>query len=316
MNKNDALVIEEHAEKIASRSVKGRALAGIAMASFACILWSFNFVIARGISKQMPPVTISFFRWLCAAIIIIPIAWKKFYSEKHLVPQHWKNILLATICGISLYSPLIYLSGHYSPAINLALIGTTTTPVFTFIIARIFLKERIPPLRLLGLLICIAGIILLLSGGSWYAIVHFHFTTGDKWMLLGAFLFAIYNIVVRKKPSGLSQLTYLFVTFILGALLLLPFYVWEASVSTPVAWNTNLLLIVLYSGAGTSVAAFFCWNAAIQRIGSARTSVFGNLIPVLATLEAMWLLNESVSLIQIISMCVVTAGLVLATFKK
>ena len=310
------IVSDKNVVEHPSNVLKGRAFAGIAMALFACILWSFNFIIARGISKHMPPVAISFFRWLCAAIIITPIAWKKFSAEKHLVPKHWKNILLATVTGISLYSPLIYLAGHYSPAVNLALIGTTTTPVFTFLIAAVFLKERIPPLRLIGLLICVAGIILLLSKGSWYAIIHFHFTTGDKWMLLSAFLFAVYNIAVRKKAGELSALTYLFVTFVLGAVLLFPVYVWEASISAPIAWNSNLLLIVLYSGACTSVAAFFCWNAAIQRIGSARTSVFGNSIPVLASLEAVWLLHESVSIVQILSMCIVTAGLILATFKK
>ena len=286
------------------------------MALLSCILCSFNFIIARGISKQMPPVAISFFRWLCASVIIIPIAWKRFSIEKQLVWRHWKNILLATIAGISLYSPLIYLAGHYSPAVNLALIGTTASPVFTFIIAGIVLKEKIPPVRLIGLFICIAGIILLLSKGSSDVILHFRFTIGDKWMLLGAFSFAVYNIAVRKKPPAISPMTYLFATFVLGTLLLLPAYLWEAQNTPPIAWNTNLWLIVLYSGAGTSVAAFFCWNAAITRIGSARTAVFGNLIPVLASLEAVWLLNESVSMVQIISMCVVTAGLVLATFKK
>ncbi|CAN5392095.1 DMT family transporter [soil metagenome] len=286
------------------------------MALFACILWSFNFIIARGISKLMPPVTISFLRWLCAAIIITPIAWKRFSTEKHLITRHWKNILLATITGISLYSPMIYLAGHYSPAVNLALIGTTASPVCTFLIAAIFLKEKIPPLRLIGLLICITGIILLLSKGSWYSITHFYFTTGDKWMLLGAFSFGVYNVAARKKSPELSPLTYLFVTFVLGTLILLPFYLWEANTANPIVWTPNLWLIVLYSGAGTSVAAFFCWNAAITRIGPARTSVFGNLIPVLASLEAVWLLHETVSFIQIISMCIVTAGLVLATFKK
>src|SRR5678809_1718812 len=83
---------------------RSQTFAGIALATLACILWSFNFIIARGISKQMPPVAISFYRWLCAAVIIIPIAWKRFSAEKHLVWRHWPNILLATLSGITLYS--------------------------------------------------------------------------------------------------------------------------------------------------------------------------------------------------------------------
>lgn len=264
----------------------------------------------------MPPVSVSFYRWLCAAIIIAPVGFKSFWKQKHLLAAHWKNILLATLTGISLYSPLIYLAGHYSPAINLAVIGTTVTPVLTFIIAAVFLKEKIPPLRMAGLAVCIAGIILLLSNGSWHTIAHFRFTTGDKWMLLGAFLFAIYNIVVRQKSPAILPLAYLFVTFIAGTLLLLPLFLAEAAHTPPVHWNTNLVLVMLYSGAGTSVAAFFCWNAAITRIGPAKTAVFGNTIPVLSTLEAIWLLHETVSWVQVLSMVIVTAGLVLATVKK
>jgi drug/metabolite transporter (DMT)-like permease len=296
-------------------NTRQQTLTGIAMALMACILWSFNFIVARGISNQVPPVSISFYRWAIATIIIIPIAWNRFYAERNLLLKNWKNILWASIMGIGLYSPLIYLAGHYSPAINLALLGTTSTPVFTFIIAAIFLKERIPINRLLGLLICIGGIVLLLSGGSWQTIIHFHFSKGDKWMLLAGLMFAVYNIVVRNKSKDISPLAYLFVTFVIGTLILLPMYVWEKNHTPPVQWNSNLLLIMLYCGAGASVAAFFCWNAAITRIGSARTAIFSNLIPVLASFEAVWLLGETVSLIQVISMLIVAAGLVLANVK-
>lgn len=295
---------------------KSNTFIGISLALIACILWSFNFIVARGISKLMPPVSVSFYRWLCAAIIIIPIGYKNFYKQRILLLKEWKNIFLATLTGISLYSPLIYLAGHYSPAINLALIGTTVTPVLTFIIAAVWLKEKIPPARLAGLFICIAGIILLLSKGSWNTIIHFRFTTGDKWMLLGALLFAVYNIIVRKKSPAITPLAYLFATFVLGTILLFPQFLVERSHAEPIHWTLNLFLIMIYSGAGTSVAAFFCWNAAITRIGSAKTAVFGNTIPVLASFEAVWLLNETVSLIQVVSMVIVTAGLVLATIKK
>jgi drug/metabolite transporter (DMT)-like permease len=53
------------------------------------------------------------------------------------------------------------------------------------------------------MLICIAGILLLISKGSWQILASFHFSTGDVWVLAGAFAFAVYNILVRKKPAGI-----------------------------------------------------------------------------------------------------------------
>jgi drug/metabolite transporter (DMT)-like permease len=61
------------------------------------------------------------------------------------------------LAGITLFNTFVYIAGHYSPAINLALIGTSSSPVIAIILARIFLKEAVTPLRVLGLLLCIGG---------------------------------------------------------------------------------------------------------------------------------------------------------------
>ena len=81
--------------------------------------------------------------------------------------------------------------------------------------------------------LCISGVIFLLSRGSLQNLVSFHFTKGDGWILLAAFCFAVYNTLVRKKPSGISPVNYLFVIFSFGTLLLFPFYFWEIASTVP-----------------------------------------------------------------------------------
>jgi drug/metabolite transporter (DMT)-like permease len=84
---------------------------------------------------------------------------------------------------------------------------------------------------------------------------------------------------------------------------------------TGIQWNVSLVLIILYLGVGASVISFFCWNAAIARLGAARTSIFGNLIPVFSSLEAVWLLNEKILPTHITGMALVFAGVFLANKK-
>ena len=84
----------------------------------------------------------------------------------------------------------------------------------------------------------------------------------------------------------------------------------------PVIWDKNLFGSILYLGIGASVISFFCWNAAIARIGSVSTALFGNLIPIFSTLEAVWLLGETITLVHVISGVLVIIGLVLANLKK
>jgi drug/metabolite transporter (DMT)-like permease len=290
--------------------------AGIAFAILATIIWSGNFIVARGVIHQIPPFSLAFFRWMTAAVIMVPLALKKFNAEKEIVLRHSRYLFWVALTGIALFNTLIYIAGHYSPAINLALIGTTSSPVFAIILAAVFLKERIKPLRIIGLITCISGIVLLLSGGSYKRLINFHFSTGDGWILGGALCFAIYNTLVRKKPTLISPANFLLVIFTMGSFLLLPFYIWEAFHSTPIPWNVNLVLIILYLGLGTSVVAYLLWNAAIARLGSARTALFGNLIPVFSTLEAVWILNEQITPIHLISGILVIAGLVIANLRR
>jgi len=284
-------------------------LTGVSLAVLATLIWSGNFIIARGLSKQINPVSLAFYRWAIASIVLLPFAAKKFSQDWRQITHSWRYLFWISLTGISLFNTLVYIAGHYTTAINLALIGTTSSPVMSIILARIFLHERIGLAKIAGLGLCIAGILFLLSKGNPENLFALRFSSGDAWMLLAAFCFAVYNILVRKKPAGISPLSFLLSVFMLGTLLLLPFFVWQA---TPVKWDGTLIGSVLYLGVGASVVCFFIWNISIGILGAGRTALFGNLIPVFSSLEAVVLLNEEFSWIHIASMVFVFSGLLLA----
>ena len=299
-----------------TEAAKRNTYTGIAFAVITTIIWSGNFIIARGVYKQIPPVSLAFYRWSLASVIIFFLGYKKFVAEKIFVFKNFKYFFLVALMGITLFNTFIYVAGHTTSAINLALIGTTAAPIFAIIIAAIFLKESITQLRIAGLLFCIAGVVVLISKGSLKTLLAFRFTAGNVWILLSAFVFSIYTVLVKRKPSIISPITFLFVVFIGGTLLLLPLFIAEKIIMPTVQWDGHLLGSILYLGIGASVIAFFCWNSAIARIGSVRTALFGNLIPVFSTLEAVWLLGETITLVHIISGALVITGLVLANLKN
>ncbi|MFT3822723.1 MAG: DMT family transporter [Chitinophagaceae bacterium] len=289
---------------------------GTVLAIVAVIIWSGNFIAARGIISQISPINLAFYRWLTASIILFPFAIKQLLAEKETLLQHKGYFFWTALSGIALFNTFVYIAAHHVPAINLALIGTTLSPVFAIILAAVFLKEPVRPLRIAGLLLCVSGIVLLLSRGSWQRLQNLRFTSGDGWIVAAAFTFAVYTILVRRKPAGISPRAYLLAVFTGGTLLLLPWFVYEQVSASRIEWSTNLLLVILYLGAGASVIAFLCWNLAIARLGAARTAIFGNLIPVFASLEAVWILNEQITWLHGISSLLVLAGLVLANMRK
>lgn len=287
-------------------------LIGIVLAIIATLVWSGNFIVARGVADAIPPISLAFYRWLTATVIMLPLAGNTLWQHRSYLRKHSAYLLGTALFGVTLFNTFVYIAGHYSTAINLALIGTTTSPVFSILLARIFLGERLPTVRLAGLVLCITGIVWLLGQGNITTLLHLRFGAGDGWILAAALAFAIYNIRVRKQPPGLPGTTFLLVVFMLGTFLLLPAWLVEANLQPPVQWNTNLMLIILYLGAGTSVIAFLCWNVALRYLGAGRTALFGNLIPVFSTAEAIWILNERLTWIHITGGIVVVAGLVLA----
>jgi len=291
-------------------------LTGISLAALAALIWSGNFIVARGVFKEIPPISLAFYRWAIATLMIAPFAWKKFKQELPVFKKAIPYFFWISLAGITLFNTFVYIAGHYSPAINLALIGTSSSPVIAIILARIFLKEAVTPLRVLGLLLCIAGVLLLVSKGSWSNLLAFRFSRGDWWILVAATCFAIYSTLVKSKPAGISAINFLFLIFGIGTLLLLPMFIWETNHSSPIAWNRNLYGVIFYLSLGTSVLAYLCWNAAIGILGPSRTSLFSNLIPVFSSIEAVWILGEKITLIHVISGALVITGLLLANLRK
>ncbi|HMP86940.1 MAG TPA: DMT family transporter [Lacibacter sp.] len=292
-----------------------KALTGMLLAVLATLIWSGNFIVARGVAQEIPPVSLAFYRWATATLLLAPLAGRQLRQAIPVIRQNKAYLFWTALSGVTLFNTFVYVAGHYSEAINLALIGTTTSPVFSILLARLFLREYITPLRLAGLSLCIAGILLLLSNGSWSTLLHLRFGKGDWWILAAALAFAVYNIFVRRKPASLPPLAFLLAVFATGTLLLLPAWVVELQYQPAVQWNLRLLLVVLYLGAGTSVIAFLCWNAAISRLGAGRTALFGNLIPLFSTLEAVVLLGERVTWLHAAAGAVILSGLVLANRK-
>ena len=288
---------------------------GIGLAILATLIWSGNFIIARALNGKIPPFSLSFYRWLIASLIVLPFAIKQFSSQWKLVKRSWPYFLCASLFGIALFNSLVYIAAHFTSAINLALIGTTSSPIMAIILARIFLKEKIGWMKMAGMILCSLGVLFLLLKGNFQNLLSLHFSTGDLWSLLAAFSFAVYNTLVKKKPAGVSAVNFLFVVFSLGTLLLFPFYLWELNHYPAVVLSGELIFSVLYVGIGASVICFFIWNIAISKLGAGRTALFGNLIPVFSSIEAAIILHEDFTWVHIASMAIIFAGLLLANLR-
>lgn len=290
--------------------------AGIGLAVLAAFIWSGNFIIARKVIRDIPPVSLAFYRWLLASAIIFPFAMARFSREWRVARSSLPYLFWAALTGVALFNTFVYIGAHHTSAIKLTLIGTTTSPIVATVLARVFLHEKLGLLKICGLLLCIVGVLVLLSNGSFEALLQLKFSRGDLWVIAAGFCFAVYNTMVKKKPTGISPINFLFLIFSIGTFLLLPFYLFELSEAPKAAWSTELILFIIYLGLGASVICFIIWNMAIHKIGAARTILFGNMIPIFGTIGSVVLLHEKFEWIYLVSMLIVFAGIILANIRS
>ena len=288
---------------------------GIGLALLAALLWSGNYIVARGLYREIAPVSLAFFRWLTATVILAPFAYKSVCKEVHLLKNHWILLSITALLGVTLFNTFIYVAGSYSSAINLAIIGTTAAPILVLALAAIFLKEKVRGSQVAGMMICVLGILLLVTKGHLQNLGSFQASKGDIWILAAALSFALYTLLVRRKPKTLSSLTYLFSLFFLGTIFLLPAYAIDLAHGHSFLVTPNLLAVFLYLGAGASVGAFLSWNVAIQKMGAARTALFATGIPIFSSMEAVIILGEEASWVLVVSLLLIVCGLAVANIK-
>jgi drug/metabolite transporter (DMT)-like permease len=288
---------------------------GALLALAATFIWSWNYIVARGVIENIPPVALSFFRWSTAFLFIIPFALKNLIREKEAVKANINYIIIMALLSVTMFNTLIYIAGHSTTAINLSLIAIST-PVFIILISHYLLKEKTSAAGWIGVAVTITGVILLICRGSLSVLTTISFSAGDIWMTIAAAIFALYSILLRRKPSGIGRMTFLIATFGLGTAMLLPFFLIERYFQPVINFTPEVIVSILYTGIFASITAFFLWNRSVEIIGAAKAGIIYYTLPLFSSLWAFLLLGEDFLLIHLFSMILIIAGIIIATDIK
>ena len=205
-------------------------ISGYLFAIGATAIWSGNFIIARGLNESIPPISLAFWRWVVAVIVFLPFALKPLITEWDILKKNIFYLCITALLGITIFNTLIYFAGHTTTAINLSLISITF-PVFIVILSRIFYRELITINKGVGIILVATGIVFLITKGTLSRLLNISFAIGDIWMLAAAIIFAVYSILLKRKPKQLSIWAFQLSTFILGLIFLFPFSLFLVGIS-------------------------------------------------------------------------------------
>jgi len=255
------------------------------------LFWSGNFIVARGIQEFIPPLSLSFWRWTLALLILIPFSARSFLRQKDLMLKHWKIILLLGILGIAGFSTFIYIALHSTTVTNTVLINATN-PIFIVIFSWIGFNDRVSWVQIGGIVLSLAGLIWIITRGNPALLATLQFARGDLWTLAAAVCWGLYTVLLRQYPGRTDSIAFLTALFTAGLIFLAPLYILEYVSESSIRLNTASVGGVLYLGIFPSIFAYIFWNGGVKAVGANKAGVFVYLIPVFSIILAFFFFDE------------------------
>ena len=256
-----------------------------ALLAIAVLLWAGNWVFARALRFDAPPVALAFWRWLIALVILSPLAYSHVRQQWRVVLRSWRVLcLLALLATVFQHIP-VYIGLRDTTATNGALLNSTT-PIMIFVLSRVLFGERWSARQALGVAISLGGVVAIVVRGELTALAGLQLNGGDLWVLFATLSWAIYTVCLRWRPAELDPLAMLWTISALGVVAMLPLYAGELASGRTVHVTPIALAGIAYMGVFATVVAYIFWNRAVQQIGPNRAGPFMYLMLVYTPLLA------------------------------
>jgi drug/metabolite transporter (DMT)-like permease len=275
--------------------------------------WALNVVLGRYIAGHFPPVALSFFRWGLAFLIILPFAWPYLKRDWPVIRRHLPILTVLAITGTSAYNTMAYWGLQYTQAIN-ALLTQSTAPLIIAVWAFAMYGDRLTHRQVIGILISLAGVIVILCRGDIEVLRSISFNRGDIWFFAALIIFAFYSTLMKERPA-MHPLSFLAFSMGWGTLWLIPLFFWELSTGRTTPFDLTNALTLIYVAVFPSIVAYICYNRALELIGPNRVGALYPLIVAFGAAFAILLLGERPQLFHAAGCVLVLGGAIIATRK-
>jgi len=282
--------------------------AALALAA-AALLWAGNFIAGRALRDEISPATLNLLRWALCLVIFLPWVGAKVWRYRCVVARDWRLLLGLGATGIAAFHTMVYVALTSTTAIN-ALLMLSLAPTTILVGAALTGGSRPSRPQWAGTLVSLVGACILVTHGSLATLLALTPARGDLWMIAAVMVWAVYSLLLRRRPADLPHDVALAASIVPAIALLLP-VVTLTAVAAPVALTPRALAMLIYIAVFASLIAFLLWSYGVSHIGPERAGQFVHLMPVFGALLAVVLLGESIVLPQVAGALCVFAGMAL-----
>ena len=270
-----------------------------------------NLIIARGGVEFVPPISLAFWRWFIVFTILFPFFFNEIINKKKdFYEEVWKLFFLGFMgCGVCGAFPFI--AGMSTTLANMGIIYTSS-PIFIIILSLMFFKDKIDTSRIIGLLLCIIGVLTIISKGKIDLFTNFKFTSGDLWMVGSALGWAIYSIYLLNWKSNFSLMARFTLIAFFGALSLFPFYIIEEIYFFDTIFNSSFLFWTFFAAISPGIIAFTLYTKVQKYVGASLAGFVLYLYSVYSAIYGIIFFNEALLSFHYFGAAFVFTGVYLA----
>lgn len=272
-------------------------------------LWALSFILNEVALRSLEPVTVVAGRWsVTAALTLLLLARRgRLGAFGAALRVDWRAFFLLSLFGVTLLYGLQVAGQARTSTVNTGLLANTV-PVFTALLAAVFMGQRLRAAGWAGILLALAGAWIISAGGL-RLLVHPETALGDGLVLLSSLAGALYFVWGSRLLRGYAPLVVTAAAATLGVLtLLLP----ALLLGQESVWTWPAVAAVLALGIGPGLLANLWWWETVEWLGATRAAIFIYLIPLLTMFLAVLLLHEPIGPAQLAGAALLLGGVWLA----
>lgn len=308
-----AIPIAHHAAQPAAGSLSSAT--GYPTAILCWLLSAGVYIAAKWVAPEMPPWGLCFWRLTLACLILLPIVHRHHGAMIALVRSRAVEILAVGAIGLTLCQGMIYHGLNDTDATTAGII-MALSPVMTMVLARFVLGEPLGLWKALGAVVALAGMLVIVAHGNLTALLQLRFNAGELWIVGSAFSWGLYTVLLRRAKFGIELLPMVVLLLAAGALVALPFHLWELFNDERSALHLNGVLALAYVAGPGGALMYYLYNRSVETLGASRASMLLYLQTVFVAILAYLLLGESLHDYDLVGAAFIVAGIVLATVVK
>jgi len=274
------------------------------------LMASGTHIVAKVVVSDVEPFTLTLVRSLISAVAMALILLLRGRMPA-IKREDYAMFFGLSFLAIPVNQFLFLFGMSYTIPSNAALLYATT-PIVVLVFSRMFLGEMLSWTKVWGVALGFTGVAIVIFERGVHASMEFLF--GNIVIFIAVLAWALYTVYGRRMIVKYGAIEASSMTLIGGTLLFLPIGLVPALRFPYSALTTANWLQIGYLGIITSVFAYLLWYYALGRVEAGKVALFANLQPILTTVLAVLLLDQTVTPAFIAGGTIAICGVVVAQF--